>query len=227
MNKEQFEGMVRWAEEQLQSQVDKYREVRNELGLSAADERILEHISHLEEARAASDTTPDRGKGDQTTLLQFELEAAFRSGLLPDGSTLPNTTPYSSLLRNLLEQSQTNADAFDALSIHAANYVENGGNIPLEVRQFIVRHLRGDLQRPKAVGAPPQGTLLDELIYPVIVDLVAAHNLKPTHSEFKATGTSACAVVAQAMANLRLLPQGYSTIKRIYFSQKSAQKDHS
>ena len=225
MNKEQFEGMVRWAEEQLQSQVDKYREIRNELGLSATDERILEHLSHLEEARAASDTTPDRGKGDQTTLLQFELEAAFRSGLLPDGSTLPNTTPYSSLLRNLLEQSQTNADAFDVLSIHAANYVENGGNIPLEVRQFIVRQLRGDLQRPKTVGAPPQGTLLDELIYPVIVDLIEAHNLKPTHSESKATGTSACAVVAQAMANLRLLPQGYSTIKRIYFSQKSAQKD--
>ena len=80
MNQEQFEGMVRWAEEQLQSQFDKYHEIRNELGLSAADERILEHITHLEEARAASDTAPDGGKGDQTTLLQFELEAAFRNG---------------------------------------------------------------------------------------------------------------------------------------------------
>ena len=220
-----FQELVRWAEERLREQIAAVDYIRDDIGLAPSDEQILDHLDCLETARAASDLVAKAFENHQKPLFEHDLGVAFQKGLAPDEKLHPIRDPYIALLHVFLEASRFDRDQFDAISLHAAGYVEMGSPMPYEIRRFIAAYLKGDLKRPRVKGAPRKGGLLNSLIYAVIIDLIETHHLNPMRSESESTGTSACDVVAKAMANLRRRPQGYSTIKRIYLTQNTAQED--
>ncbi|TCP58430.1 hypothetical protein EV663_12712 [Rhodovulum bhavnagarense] len=222
---DRFEKLVRRAEEQLREQFAVYDEIRNGLGFAARDEQVAQHITELQAARAASRVAAKGFAHQQMPLVEFGLLVAFNNGLSPEAEQTPSKDPYIALLRDFLEQAPSDATVFDALSLHASEYVSDGIAMPNEIRRFIAARLRGHLKRPSEKGAPRNARLIHALIYPLIIELVEQHDLKPTHNEAEENGTSACAVISKAMKNLGLLPQSYEAIKRLYLKENAIQGD--
>ena len=219
-----FQELVRWAEERLREQIATVDFIRNDIGLTPSDEQIFEHLTRLETARAASNVGTQSFDKQQKPLFLHDLEDAFRKGLSPDGKLHSSRAPYIALLDDSLKKCRSDTGWFDAISLHAAEYVATGTPMPTEIRRFIVARLKGDLKRPRVKGAPRKGDLLNSLIYAVIIDLIGTHHLNPMRSESEPTGTSACDVVATALVNLRMTPRSYSRIKHIYLTKNAAQK---
>lgn len=222
---DRFQDLVRWAEEQLREQFAVYDDIRNGVAFSARDEQVAQHIMELEVARAASTLAAKGFAHQQMPLVEFDFLVAFSDGLSPEDEQPPSKDPYIALLRDFLEQAQTDTTVFDALSLHASEYVSDGAAMPIEIRQFIAARLRGHLKRPAEKGAPRNARLMHALIYPLIVELVEHQDLKPTHNEAEENGTSACAVISTAMKNLGLLPQSYKAIKRLYLRENAGRDD--
>ncbi|NIY96799.1 hypothetical protein HC022_11295 [Salipiger sp. HF18] len=152
-----FQELVRWAEERLREQIATVDCIRNDIGLAPSDEQILEHVDRLETTRAASEMVARAFENHQKPLLEHDLGVAFQKGLAPGGKPHPRRDSYVALLDVFLEACRFDRDQFDALSLHAAGYVEMGSPMPYEIRRFIAAYLKGDLKRPSVKGAPRKG----------------------------------------------------------------------
>lgn len=224
MKNDSFLQHVRWAEGLLRDQFEVMEEIRGAIGWTDQDERVLDNLTRLETAREENALSARQIALEQVSLDLCDIEDAFRQGLAPEGKFPTERNPYLRLLKELAETSCHEAASFDAMVIHATQYLNYAESMPVEIRRFVIACLNGELNRPIKRGPHTKGTLMNGLIYDVVVDLVDRFDLKPTHNEAAEEGKSACWVVAKAMVNLRARPQSYQSIKRIYFLENAERK---
>lgn len=219
MTNEKYQELLRFAEETLRDQLEAADHIQNEIGWTPADEQLLEHASRLEAAFDDSVLAVAGFADQQVPLSRYEIDLAWRRGMAVNDTPPPAPEPYIGLLREYLDHASTDASIFDALSLHANQYIADARPMPVEIRRFISACLKGEMTRPSKRGAPRKSQLLNRLICGVIEDLIVIHDLRPTHNEALEKDISACAIVADAMVQLRMRPQSYSMIKYIWFNR--------
>jgi len=110
--------------------------------------------------------------------------------------------------------------SFDAALQLAAKQVRLGHPIPVALREWVADILAGSTERPKQNGKHPGSTLCrDQLIAKLIKDIAKLANLKPTSGK-RERGESACNAVADGFRLLRLQPDSYESMIKIWRRRK-------
>jgi enoyl-CoA hydratase/carnithine racemase len=128
------------------------------------------------------------------------------------------TTAGARMLRcetaRLLALAETDAGGFDALRLGVAYALEQGEELPPEVLQWLVRHLRGKAARPKARAGAKSVLWLHIIIWNSVGNFVS-DGMKATRND-ASEPTSACDAVADALVELGLEPATFHSVKRIW-----------
>lgn len=114
----------------------------------------------------------------------------------------------------LLSWAEADAGGFDALRLGVAYSIEKGEELPPDVLQWLVRHLRGELSRPKARAGAKTEFWLHSLIWMAVRSRVL-DGMNATRND-ASEATSACDAVAEALADLGLHPTTFYGVKRIW-----------
>ena len=111
--------------------------------------------------------------------------------------------------------------SYDAALHLVAKQIRIGCPIPEVLREWAADTMIGIAQRPKQKGAYPNATLFrDRLIFSLIKEIVSVTNLKATSAK-RENGRSACNAVVDGMKLLRLQPDSYEMIIKIWLQRKS------
>jgi hypothetical protein len=129
------------------------------------------------------------------------------------------TTKGAAMLRNntarLLALAEVHEGSFDVLRFGIAHLLEQGEELPPEALSWLVRHLRGEVTRPKARSGAKNQAFLHTQIWMTVLELVKVHRMKATRND-TSEATSACDAVADALAELGLKPTTFHGVKRIW-----------
>lgn len=130
-----------------------------------------------------------------------------------------HTTMGAAMLRHntarLLAWAETDAGGFDVLRLGIAHSLEQGEELPPAALTWLVRHLRGELTRPKARAGAKTEFWLHMQVWNSVSWLVAVYDMKATRND-ASEPTSACDAVADALAGLGLQPTTFHGVKRIW-----------
>ena len=128
------------------------------------------------------------------------------------------TTMGARMLRHetprLLAWAETDAGGFDVLRLGIAYSLEQGEELPPEALTWLVRHLRGEVTRPKARAGAKTEFWLHYLIWSAVGSLVL-EGMRATRND-ASEPKSACDAVADALAELGLQPTTFHGVKRIW-----------
>jgi len=147
-----------------------------------------------------------------------ELRRAWYAGLAPDGHVASGRGSYVRHLTHMVQLARKDADCFDALRRHAADFAERGDAMPFELRSFVACVLRDDLVRPSRRGSPKSPFYRDILLYALLKDIIARFGVKATRGKGSLDATSACDILAEAMPRRARLPKSYGAIERIFLN---------
>jgi hypothetical protein len=114
----------------------------------------------------------------------------------------------------LLAWAETHAGGFDVLRLGVAYALEKGEELPPEVLQWLVRHLRGEVTRPKARAGRKSEFWLHHMIW-IAVSGRVLDGMKATRND-ASEAISACDAVADSLAELKLEPATFYGVKRIW-----------
>ena len=132
-----------------------------------------------------------------------------------------NTTRGAAMLRNntaqLLALAEVHEGSFDVLRFGIAHSLEQGEVLPSEALTWLVRHLRGEVTRPKAGAGAKKQVFLHTQIWVAVLTLVHEYRMKATRND-ASEATSACDAVADALAELGLKPTTFHGVKRIWLN---------
>jgi hypothetical protein len=130
-----------------------------------------------------------------------------------------NATRGAAMLCNntatLLASAEVDAGSFDRLRLGIAHLLEQGEELPPEALTWLVRHLRGEVTRPKAGSGAKTQVFLHTQICTAVLTLVHEYGMKATRND-SSEATSACDAVADALAELGLKPTTFHGVKRIW-----------
>ncbi|WP_054006869.1 hypothetical protein [Cypionkella psychrotolerans] len=149
-------------------------------------------------------------------------EARARSfGLV--GQTRENcvwfTQDINKAAAELFSQAQLDPVCFDAALWFVSDRVRNGEIVPEVLREWASKAILGHAKRPKAKGKYAGATYTrDRLIYLLIRELIDDLKLNATSGD-RDEGKSACHAVAEAFQVLRLQPDSYESIRRIWLNR--------
>ena len=122
------------------------------------------------------------------------------------------------MLRNeparLVAWAETDAGGFDALRLGIARSLEQGEELHPEALKWLLQHLRGEVNRPKARAGAKSGFWLHSLIW-MAVGTRVLDGMKATRND-ASEPTSACDAVAEALVELGLEPTTFYGVKRIW-----------
>ncbi len=111
--------------------------------------------------------------------------------------------------------------SFDAALWFVAEQVRLGQVVPEPLREWGYKAIRGTIKRPAGQGKYIGATFWrDRLIVELLEDLVKEQKLRPTSADAD-KGLSACHAVAQAFQLLKLKPNSYQSIRRIWSRRKN------
>ncbi|WP_138935310.1 hypothetical protein [Roseovarius arcticus] len=120
----------------------------------------------------------------------------------------------------LNSEAQTDPISFDAARHLVAKQIRLGHPIPEALREWAADTIVGSNKRPKQKGKYRGATLRrDRLIAGLIGDIADMTNLKPTAGK-RGEGTSACNAVAEGFSLLRLQPDSYESMLKIWRRRK-------
>ncbi|WP_210526615.1 hypothetical protein [Rubellimicrobium arenae] len=121
---------------------------------------------------------------------------------------------------NLLQSAEHDPLAHDALLRIVADCAKYGRLVPEQMREWAFLALTGQLERPKQKGKYPFATIdRDRAISTLISEVVQWRGLKATSAD-EERGTSACHAVAEGLGLLRLQPDSYSAVKRVWTQRR-------
>jgi hypothetical protein len=147
------------------------------------------------------------------------IQAFLTSELKTPLSEFHYTTTGAAMLRHdtarLLAWAEASAGGFDVLRLGMAYSLEQGEELPPAALTWLVRHLRGELTRPKARAGAKTEVWLHMQIWTSVSWLVAVYGMKATRND-TSEPTSACDAVADALGELGLQPTTFFGVKRIW-----------
>lgn len=124
----------------------------------------------------------------------------------------------------LLASARTDPLAFDAALYLVADCVRYGFEIPKPIRGWAFYAITGQIERPRQKGKYPAALIeRDAAIVGLVKDVIRLVGLHATGSG-DSGGESACAAVAEGLRLLRLQPDSYTAIKRIWLSRNRPRK---
>lgn len=110
--------------------------------------------------------------------------------------------------------------SYDAALYLAAKVIRERGKVPTALSKFVSDHLIGVASRPTPNGRYPNACLVrDILIIQLINDVMQVTGLKATSGQ-RSFGRSACNAVAEGIGILKLQPDNYETIIKIWGKRK-------
>ncbi|MBR9864877.1 MAG: hypothetical protein GYB24_15675 [Rhodobacteraceae bacterium] len=123
-------------------------------------------------------------------------------------------------LDGLIKDARRNPQAFDAVGLLTADFIEHGEEMPKELRDAAIARLKGQ-ERPKREVNRRRGFIGDHwyrdfYIWNAFSDLVDK-GMNPTRND-TSPPTSACDAVAQAMIELGERPNSYSGVSKVWIS---------
>lgn len=119
----------------------------------------------------------------------------------------------------LLASARTDPLAFDAALYLAADCLRIGSAVPKPLREWAFYAITGRIARPKQKGKYPAALIWrDEAIVSLVRDVIQVVGLKATAAG-DSGGESACAAVAEGLRLIRLQPDSYTAIKRIWLNR--------
>lgn len=147
------------------------------------------------------------------------IESSLREELAKHASgEFTATTMGARMLRHetarLMAWAEADAVGFDVLRLGVAYSLEKGEELPPDALQWLVRHLRGAVIRPKARAGAKTESWLHGMIWGAVTVLVDA-GMKATRND-ASEATSACDAVAEALDALGLEPATFYGVKRIW-----------
>lgn len=114
--------------------------------------------------------------------------------------------------------------AYDAALCLVAEYVKAGEPVPDPLRSWAYFVLTGKLERPKLKGKyPPALQWRDETIVELVREVSRTFDLPPTAAGDDG-GESACGAVAEALRLMRLQPDSYQQVRRIWKNRNQPPK---
>ncbi len=124
----------------------------------------------------------------------------------------------------LLASARTDPLAFDAALFLVADCVRFSSEVPKPLREWAFYAITGQIERPRQKGKYPAALIWrDEAIVNLVQDVRRVVGLHATGSG-DSGGESACAAVAEGLRLLRLQPDSYTAIKRIWLSRNRLRK---
>jgi hypothetical protein len=186
-------------------------------GTTPEDEKLLEIMDRLDELHA--DTKPQGMEQTPPSLLADDLTNAWHGGLAPDDHVAKPLDGYEALLAELIDTAGTDPIRFEALRLHGANLIDDGTWPVPALRGFIVAVLRDAVRAPVKPGRSPEIRARNILIAAVIQDVVDEYGLTPMRNEGPSAGQSACDAVAEAMRSMRLRPNSYDRIRKLWLAR--------
>ena len=118
----------------------------------------------------------------------------------------------------LLAWAETDAGGFDRLRLGIAYFLEKGEELPPDVLKWLVRHLRGDVNRPKAWAGRKNKHWLHMHIYLAVLAR-EREGMTATRND-ASESISACDAVADALAELGQKPKTFDGVKRIWLQYR-------
>ena len=123
---------------------------------------------------------------------------------------------------NIQKLSESDAYKFDAIRYVVSTMIDRGEKLPMQAKEWLIKFLRGEINRPaNAPGAPPKDWL-HILIWIAVGNLVEG-GMTATRNDASAK-VSACDAVADAMAELRFEPSTFHGVKRVWQNMKKKEK---
>lgn len=222
MEKAEREAAVAWTREQLADLLETLRKIEDTASRSDLD--VLEIAEHLNDLASSDDSW--RGQAEQLgDLTQESLRRAFSAGLAGSTEAPFDHAPYIQLLKDIFKQSETSAKHFDALSLHAANFIDRGEPLAYELRLFVCKILRNDLKRPSQRGAPLIHPAREKVLYALLLDIMDKFGVPGTRARNQEERTSACDILREAIPNRSGLPKSYVAIERIFLAGNKSLDD--
>lgn len=124
----------------------------------------------------------------------------------------------------LLASSRTDPLAYDAALYLVADCIRFGFEVPKALREWAFYAITGQIERPKMKGKYPAALIWrDQAIVHLVKDVMHLVDLKATASG-DTGGESACAAVAEGLRLIRLQPDSYTAIKRIWLNRDKPRK---
>lgn len=119
----------------------------------------------------------------------------------------------------LLASARTDPLAFDAALFMVAECVRHDLKVPKPLREWAFYAMTGRIERPKMNGKyPPALNWRNKVIVGLVEDVMQICKIHATSSDEEG-GESACKAVAEGLRLLRLQPDSYSAIRRIWRSR--------
>jgi len=116
----------------------------------------------------------------------------------------------------LLASSRTDPLAYDAAVYFLADCLRHGTNAPKVLREWGFLALTGEISRPRMKGKyPPALFWRDREIVNIIKEVVYRFRLDATSSK-EDFGSSACNAVSEGLRLMKLQPDSYTAIKRVW-----------
>jgi len=125
----------------------------------------------------------------------------------------------------LLEAAQSDPFAFDIARQWASDCLRAGHEMPESLKHWAAQLLSGEISRPRAKGKNPVALMRRNAAIRELVRVTSALVGIPPTSADEESGASACHAVAEALRLLRLQPDSYASVKRIWTSRKDAAPD--
>lgn len=124
----------------------------------------------------------------------------------------------------LLASARTDPIAYDAALYLAADCIRHGRAVPKSLREWAFYAITGQIERPRQKGKYPAALIWrDEAIVYLVRDVMRLVGLKATAAGDSGAG-SACAAVAEGLRLIRLQPDSYTAIKRIWLNRDNPKK---
>lgn len=120
------------------------------------------------------------------------------------------------IVPRLLEEAKTDPLAFDAAMWMAAECVRYNLKVPAKIREWAYLAMTGQIARPPQRGKyPPALVDRNRAIVGLVKDVVRIIQIRATSAD-EDCGQGACHAVAEGLRLLRLQPNSYAAIKKIW-----------
>lgn len=207
----------------LKHTIDEIREIMAALKTYETEvesDRRLDQLRLVEEMEAAWNGGRPRSKmTSKRDLGHDDMAEAWGSGLRPDMPAETRPTNWTDLVRTRIKESADHLVVFDALCLHASLLIAQGFSLPDPLRRFACDVLTSQRSHPRPTSESIGMELRNGLLVELIERLSRTYGMRPTRNDATAGKLSACDIVAQAMAELRVGPSSYSSIKKIWITR--------
>jgi hypothetical protein len=125
----------------------------------------------------------------------------------------------------LLAAARTDPLAYDAATFMLAECIRYGLKAPRPLREWGFFAITGQIERPKAKGKYPEVLIWRDQQIVRLVREVEEHFALPPTSSKEELGESACNAVAEGLRLVRLQPDSYASIKRIWLKRNKPEAE--